>query len=177
MSAIQHIVTEIKGVRQFFQARGDAGPAGDTQLQRSLSDSVLHMINGLTSISPSDASQLHAAVADNPYGDETKRVKVAIDEKVKSVTASASNTAITTGGQFLKCVWNYATKNQMDYLLAPKNPWAGKMTIAVEICNNVGCTHPNEQTVKWTLAMLLCVHYTELPPALILFRPWQIVEL
>ena len=37
------------------------------------------------------------------------------------------------------------------------------MATVVERANSIGCTHPSEQSLKWMMALLLVVHYDELP--------------
>ena len=45
-----------------------------------------------------------------------------------------------------------------------------KLTTLVDRLNLVGCTHPQEQTLKWVLAVVLMAHYDEMPTPKIIAR-------
>ena len=60
------------------------------------------MMRPIKTLSPSDASQLHTAMADDPYGTpETQRIKSAIDEKVESSPAAVAHPSRAKGKQVI----------------------------------------------------------------------------
>ena len=71
--------------------------------------------------------------------------------------------AQANAGQFLKHIWNYPIQAEWDTILDKKKSFSLKMTVLVERLNLIGCTHPDEQTLKWLLALLLAACYDELP--------------
>ena len=79
------IVKEIASVKRFFDARGTENEANDVALQKSFADTMIAMLNSMPMLSASDASQVMAALKDNPYGEaQTKRIREHIDTVVKN---------------------------------------------------------------------------------------------
>ena len=70
------IVREIASVKGFFNARGNDNGANDVALQKSFADTVIAMLNSMPMLSASEASQVMAALKDDPYGEtQTKRIR------------------------------------------------------------------------------------------------------
>ena len=98
----------------------------------------------------------------SPYGDvNLRRITQAIDAKVMASTTSPRNTA--PKDQVLKAWWNMCTQEDHDFLKDPKKSFHSKMARLVERANLLGCINPDEQTLKWMLAMLLMCHYNDMP--------------
>jgi hypothetical protein len=158
--ACKHLIREIDGVNAFQRSRNT--DIGD-DLRMSFVTSLITQINQLTSLSPLDASILEAALKDSAYGaDGDNKLRAAIDARVRSTaTGKAPKGGCLT--QSLKFWWKYATQGDWDHIKDPTKSWNSKMTRIVERGNSVGCTMPDEQSIKWMLAMLLLACYTEQP--------------
>ena len=168
------IVREINSVTRFVRGRQAQTGTCDISLLTKFADTLIKMIDTLPALNASDAGLLAESLHDSPYGDEgTARINASIDAKL---TASHDSPGGTTGRdktrphkadgpppQFLKCWWNYNTRDDWTVFKDPKRAFSAKMTWLVERANSIGMANPDEQTLKWMLAMLLLLHYDELP--------------
>jgi hypothetical protein len=176
--SLLHVVKEITSVRKFFGTRScDSDP---TALQQSFADSIIHKIGLMKDFGAMDAAKLNEALADDPVGPQTARIKAHVEELVgislKKSMASASKDSKPEGpksSQFLK-YWNrYCTKSELAYLGDDSKSFNSKLTLLVERAMNVGCHSSEEQTKKWMLALLVRLHYKELPSAQSLYDKVQ----
>ena len=172
------VVKEITSVRKFFGTRSsDSDP---TALQQSFADSIIHKIGLMKDFGAMDAAKLNEALADDPVGPQTARIKAHVEDLVgtslKKSMASASKDSKPEGpksSQFLK-YWNrYCTKSELTYLSDDSKSFNSKLTLLVERAMNVGCHSSEEQTKKWMLALLVRLHYKELPSAQSLYDKVQ----
>ena len=167
-SVIDHIIKEVRSVRELLAARAAAG-GEPTKLQKQFGDAIIKQLSTLKTIQLDDAQPLLTELQDNPYGKHiTNKVLDAIDSKLQSPSAAPSN-KVGVGGQFLKEVWNFQTQEDWEFYRHPKKFFAAKMTRMVERMHSIGITTPHEQTFKWMLAVLLACHYDELPRAKMIF--------
>jgi hypothetical protein len=164
------VLKEINSVRKFFETRSsDSDP---TALQQSFADSIIHKISLMKDFGAMDAAKLNEALSDDPVGSQTARIKAHVEELVgnncKKSMASASTHSKPQGpksSQFLK-YWNrYCTKSELTYLSDDSKSFNSKLTLLVERAMKVGCHSGEEQTKKWMLALLVRLHYKELPSA------------
>ena len=172
------VVKEITSVRKFFGTRtSDSDP---TALQQSFADSIIHKIGLMKDFGAMDAAKLNEALSDDPVGPQTARIKAHVEELVgtslKKSMASASKDSKPEGpksSQFLK-YWNrYCTKSELTYLSDDSKSFNSKLTLLVERAMKVGCHSGEEQTKKWMLALLVRLHYKELPSAQSLYDKVQ----
>ena len=82
MATIQQAIKDINGVRSIFAARGTSS-SSDGSLHESFAVSLVTIIDSMQLLSTTDASQIFAALRDNPYGDEhSKRIRDKVDSVV-----------------------------------------------------------------------------------------------
>ena len=86
-------------------------------MKSSFTTALVVQINAMVALSADDATALHEALKDAPYGED------GIQKIMRAIKAST----------------------------------------IVHRMNLVGCSHPDEQTIKWMLALLLMVCHEELP--------------
>lgn len=162
MASVVTLVKEIHSVKAFFKARGEQGKVTDAPLQKSFADTLITMLNSIKSFGPADAAQIVDAMKCCPYGEEQiARISGIIDNKIQHsgrVQPTASGTK-----QKLQHWWNYLTKSDWDVLRDKKVSLNRKMTTLAERAMTIGCVSPCQQTEKWALAVLMFMHYDELP--------------
>lgn len=173
------VVKEITSIRKFFETRGsDSDP---TALQQSFADSVIHKIGLMKDFGAMDAAKINEALSDEPVGPQTARIRAHVEELVsKSLKKSmqAPSTAATKAqsprsSQFLKYWWRYLTETELAFLNDQNKSFNSKMTLLVERAMKIGCHSGDEQTKKWMMALLVRLHYTELPSAQALYDKIQ----
>jgi hypothetical protein len=161
------VVKEISTIRNFVTARVELNGSCDPNLVKSFADGVIQMINTSQHFGVTDGSLVTEALKNSPFGDEhTSRITAAVDARM-----SAGNQAKGRhqkgkhdgAPQALKHWWNFCSNEDWKIFNDAKKPFSAKMTAAAERGISIGLTNPDEQTLKWLLAMLLAVHYPELP--------------
>jgi hypothetical protein len=160
-----NVIKEIASVKSFVRARTglDADGVSDT-LMSSFVATIVKMINATASFSTLDAGHVTDAIADRPYGASTGQVVAAIEARLKASQAIVSvKDPIGGASQFIKCWWDFGLQSDWDFIRNPKHSWNSKMTRMVERGMSLGVNHPDEQSLKWLLALLLVVCYDELP--------------
>ena len=171
----QAIINEIDSVKSFLNARpsDEANCATNEALKKNFTAALVQQVNSCLSLHKADATLVVDALKDSPYGDvNTKRILAAIDAKVIH-NASAATAATGVKDQFLKTWWNMCTQDDWDWFKDPKRSFYQKLTKLVDRGNLLGCNHPDEQTLKWMLAMLLMTHYGDMPSAAIIYEKLQ----
>ena len=164
-----HLVKEIQSVRALLKSRQLLG-ANDTALTQNYVNAMVKQITACKEISTHDGNLIMQALADSPYGDEgTKKIISAVDGKLQSSSTSASANA-NKPTQSLKAWWSYLTQEDWDFIRDVKRNVHAKMTRLVERANSIGLTHPDEQTIKWMLAVLVISHYEDAPKPEDLYR-------
>ncbi len=168
-----NLIKEVNNVKAFFKAREGLQTGADSlaSLRASFMTALVVQIKSLPAFGASDATALSDVLKDSPYGVEgTAKIVATIDARLgEASSAKPSQKAAKSNSQFLKQVWNFPTQPDWDILFNKKKSFAIKMSVVVERLNLVGCTHPDEQTLKWILAMLLLTHYEELPSAKVIY--------
>jgi hypothetical protein len=155
------ILNEVVSVKSFFLSRRT--DAGNDALATNFSTALIQQINSCLSLPTVDATLLIDALKDSPYGDvNLKRIIAAIDSKVLA-NSTASKSAATSKDQTLKFWWYFCTQGDWDFFKNPKMSFHSKLTRLVERANLLGCTNPDQQAVKWMLAMVLMCHYGDVP--------------
>ena len=175
MATTQSIAREIQNCQQFFEQRRanvPNAPESQTQtLQKSFTDSVISKLNAMRTFGPSDGTQLHVALQDSPFGESnTARIISAIDLRMQNnasepVAESSSGRSSAGSRQILKHWWNYFTQSDLDFLMDSKKSLDAKMTRVAEVGNRIGLNNPEEQSIKWSMAVLLLCCYDTMPTA------------
>ena len=159
---VQALLNEVESCHSFFSSRAPNDPGNDI-LKKNFANSLIQQINQHISLNKAEATQLTEALKASPFDAGTsKQIMAAVDAKVLASSA-ASQSAIRITEQFLKEWWAFCTQKDWDFFYDPKISFHAKMAKLVERANLLGLTHPGQQAEKWMLAMLLMVHYTELP--------------
>ena len=169
---MQSILKEVESVKSFAKTRdGLPGGVNDVVMQGMVT-SIIKQLNAVRSFGAQEAAWLSLALKDSPYGEAgTKKIASAIDAAISKTTSIATPGA-DEPKQFFKKWWTACTATDWDCFRS-NQPWSAKMTCLIARANSIGCTHPDEQCVKWMLAMLLCVCYPELPTAKERFAKFQ----
>ena len=153
------LLKEIASVKDFFKGR-DYEEGTLQTLSNNFATSLVQQINSCLTISLPDASSLIEALNDSPYDDSNlKKIIDAVDSKVLNSTAERM-AASCPKDQVLKERWNMCTQEDWDFFRS-HHGFHAKMTKLVDRGQSVGCIYPDEQSLKWMLAMLLLTHYTD----------------
>ena len=160
---------EIQSFKEFYASRSKAGGDGvNPSLLASFKTSLVCQINNTASLTMEDGTAVNAALNDAPYGAELlQEIQQAIDCKVGMAVTAKKPRAGKPGAvkqQTLKHIWNYPTQADWDVLLDAKRNFSSKASCLVHRMCVVGCSHPDEQSLKWALALLLMCSFDELPP-------------
>ena len=165
------VIKEINSVKAVARARRGLDVDGvNPTLMASFVDCIVKQINATVAFSTQDAGQVFDALADSPYGDQTRIVIAAIEARLKSSqSGDTGNAAIGGPTQHLKCWWAYCLQSDWDFIRNKQHSWNAKMTRLVDRGMSLGVNHPDEQCLKWLLALLLIACYDELPDYKIIF--------
>ncbi len=164
-----HCIREVASVKHFFHGRVAVGSHGnEASLQKGFADSLISMMNATKAFGAAEGSQLMESLAESPYGEiETARIVSVIDAKMAHVSSrvSQSATAAKSGSKQLLQNWaSYLSVSDWQIIQDPDKSWTSKQTLIVDRGMRLGCTDPDEQTLKWALATLMSAHYKDLPP-------------
>ena len=159
--SVASLIKEMTSTKKFFKSRTDAG---DDDMRAKFAASLKKQINECANFGTSEATAIQDALHDSPYGESgTASIKASIDAKLSTVGFQSMKGQQTMPSQSLKYWWFYPSPADWDVLEDPKVSFRLKMVQLVERGGLVGCTNPDEQSIKWMLAMLLAVHYKDLP--------------
>ena len=179
------VLKKISSVRKFFESSSRNNSEHDpSALQKSFTDSIINKLSLLKAFGPDEGAQVMDALKQStgsPLGEiQTKRVMEFIEKKIHdSVSSTASSDKTRPSGatgksnQFLKHWWNYMKQSQIDYLKDPSKSFNSKLTLVAEVGMMIGCNGADEQAKKWALALLLMLHYPELPSPQHVFEKLQ----
>ena len=180
------VLKEIASVKAFFVSRKETRD-NDAALRKSFADTLLKLIRELKVFGPNEAGQIQTALDGAPYGEvQMHRIVDFIDHRLQEAPTAVATAGgrgekpnksktkgFSSGKQLLKHWWNYQTSDDLAFYRNSKNSLHSKMARLVERSMSVGCNDPSEQSLKWALAFLLLMHYTELPAAKIIFEKLQ----
>ena len=161
-NSIAHSVClEIEGHKKISKA--DGGKA----LSRHYVTQVIMMLKQLKTLSNKTLN------TECPYeAEDNKRIRAIIDAKLQAIRGHWMK-----GGyqirQTLPEPENRFLSKKVAVLKDPKQPLSSKFALVVERLNLVGCCFPEEHTLKWCLAMILLMHYPELPMAKEVYGTFQ----
>jgi len=174
------VVQEIKDSAAFLAVRkarqADAASMGT--LETSLSGGIVAMIGRSRVFSTADAALVMECMtaSGSLFGvDGDAAITKAIERRVEAAGANATtNTGnVKHDGQVLKHTGNFLTQSDWDFIRGNKQSIFANMNRIIWRFNLIGMTHPNEQTLKWALALLIVAHFPQLPPHKQIFKHLQ----
>ena len=174
--SVSAMLKEINSARGFFRSRSGVVGEFDEKITKNFIDTMVQQVNACVAFSPTDATMLNDALHDNPYGlAGTKRLTSVIDAKLAAASAFVNTKPASEFKQVMKGATLLLIFTDHDWTLFkdPKKSFCFKVTRALERMNLIGLTHPEEQTLRWLLAILLVQHYAELPPPKTIFEKLQ----
>ena len=182
-STMQFILNEIRSAKRFVQARKRVkGNTELSQIMGSFVDRVSKMIN-THSLSPGEISHIMHELEDSPYPeDKNETIIELLDSKVMTETSTptaptSKQAASSVNKSTLIAWWNYFDDQQWATLKSDRSLFA-KTEFVVHMSRTFGLVDPDEQTVKWLLALLFKLHYgAELPDALARFKQFLDLKL
>ena len=160
------IVEEMCSTRALIEARSSFGD--HESLKASYANSMAKQLSHVASMGAADGKRIIDELKRSPYGEaSTGRLLAIIDDKLQSSTKRISAKGRKKQGgntcQFLHKWWNFFTQQDWDYFRNPKKTLDQKMTRGVFRANRLGVNHPDEQALRWLLALLLIAHCEDLP--------------
>ena len=163
------IIKEISSVKRFVAGRQASAGSCDPTIQTNFALGLVRMINAAATFGAAEGGQVNEALHESPYGTEGDRSILAAIDRRMATSMSISLNAVRKGKgekggtQTLTHWWHYLTQDDWNFVNDNKKTWNAKMCRIVERGNSVGCVDASEQTKKWALALLLLVHYDDLP--------------
>ena len=159
-------------MKRFFVARSGQKQCDLSQLVKSFADQLLKLLNKAT-LGPGDVPIIMEELKDdNPYGEYSDVIQTALDKYMLSGDhqdeSESANQSATK--QILQNWWSYPTADEWAIVLCPNKAVHVKMITFVHRARMLGIVNPDEQTIKWMLALIYKCHYKELPPAKQRFR-------
>jgi hypothetical protein len=168
MSDSKTIVQELQNTRDLLASRASYGD--DDALKASYANSMAKQLSNLASLSSTEGKLIIDELKVSPYGEETtRRLLAIIDDKLQSSNkcnahgARKRKHAGSNTCQFLHKCWHFFTQQDWDFFRDPKKSFDQKMSKACFRFNRLGLCHPDEQALRWLLALLLIAHYEALP--------------
>ena len=163
---VQDIRTEVSEVSSLMVARApppgswEAAVESYNRLQSSLVASLCNKIAGILVLSAGGALELMQSVVEATLPETAKGdIQAALDSKLNASSQSSAPRAF--GGhrrpQQLLFPANYLTAQDWDELMAPDAGLFRLTMIVVQRYKRLGVKSLHEQTVKWAVAMLVCL--------------------
>ncbi len=149
MTTAADIVNEIENVKAFFANRQGGGAGSDPALKKGFVDALMKLVALCPSINAENGKLVHDALKDNGHAG-TARIIACIDSKMSAFVGHQD-----VDRQVLLKPSGWYMQEQWDILRDKRTQWTAKMTVGVEGLMNVGCRHPEEQTLRQLLGMLL----------------------
>ena len=180
---MEFVLNEIRSARRFVAARAKHSQHVDlTQIVQSFADKLAKLIVTHT-FSAAEISVIMQELEDSPYSTEqTTALISSLDDKMISTLSEVEPTKakeVHDGTHVAKSRlyqwWNYFCDADWKTFKNPYHSFFSKMELACHRARSFGCTDPDEQSVKWLLALLLKLHFdgVELPDALAKYRKFN----
>lgn len=166
------ILAEIRSVKRFWSARKSHANCELDQVRKSFADQLLKLI-GKAKLTTWDVAAITEELqADDaglcPYGEHCTDILDALDKLVVTPLDQNPDDAeaiadTSAGKQMLQHWYAYPTVAEWSIMLDNQKSMHVKMATMVHRARRIGVVGPNEQAVKWLLALIYKCHYTELP--------------
>ena len=178
---MEFVLAEIRSARRFVAARAKHNQQVDlTQIVKSFADKLTKLINFHT-LSAAEISVVMQELEASPYTvEQTTALISGLDDKMISTLSAdqpmkAKEAHDGTGAKSrLTQWWNYFCEADWETFKNPAQSFYSKMELACHKARSFGCVDPDEQSVKWLLALLMKLHFGgELPDALSKYRKFN----
>ena len=161
---MEKIINEIRSVKRFVNARSSHASCDLSQLEKSFADQLLKLV-GKASLGPGDvAAIMEELCTENPYGTFSTQIIEALDKHMLSAECEEAPESESSTKQMLKNWWMFLIALEWAILMDPQKSIHTKMATCVHRARLLGIWNPDEQAVKWLLALIYKCHYAELPP-------------
>ena len=161
---MEKIINEIRSVKRWVKARTSHASCDLRQLEKSFADQVLKLVRK-ANLGPGDVVAVMEELGkDNPYGTFSKQIIEALDKHMFSAEGEEAPEAESSTKQMLKNWWMFLIAIEWAILMGPRKSIHTKMATCVHRARLLGIWNPDEQAVKWLLALIYKCHYAELPP-------------
>ena len=124
---------------------------------------LLCSINTLRRLTPQEAVSINAAISSSVYPATMQEELQGAVDSIVEVTATEKDA--NKDRQKIKQIWNYPTPSEWSTILNDKKSFTAKASCLTHRLMLIGCHSPDEQSLKWVLAVLLMVCYQDLPYA------------
>ena len=160
-----HLCKEIDDTAKFLKKRRnyENNDDGAVNLRKSLAEAMASSVSNLQTLQSSDADLLTTALSDNPYGEFTDRVAVAVDNRLTFAASKKVKTSAKVDPQILTCAHTFFSEKDVSTFRNPKVNLHSKLSVGVSRLNRLGVTHPHEKTLRWAIAFILMCHYDDIP--------------
>jgi hypothetical protein len=180
---MEFILAEIRSARRFVEARSRHDAKVDlTQILKSFGDKLTKLVN-THSLTSAEIAIIMQELEKSPYTDDhTASIIACLDDKMmqliaaddKQPTAAGKLDDSSAGKSKMHYWWNYFTEADWLVFKDPAKSFYAKMEHACHKSRSIGCVDPDEQSIKWLLALLLKLHFgSELPTALQKYRKFN----
>ena len=169
---MEKIISEINSVKKFMAARSNHASCDLKQLGDSFASQLLKLI-GKTQLGPGHVAALMDELStNNPYGSHTDAIIKLLDSKIVDAHDHVNPDIddASSARQMLHYWWTYPTAGEWVVLLDPQKGFHVKMSVMVHRGRQCGVVNPDEQALKWLLALLMKCHYQEVPPVLVRWK-------
>lgn len=161
---MEKLINEIRSVKRFVNARSSHASCDLSQLEKSFADQLLKLV-GKASLGPGEvAAVMEELCKENPYGTHATQIIEALDKHMLSAECEEAHESESSTKQMLKNWWMFLIAFEWAILMDPQKSMHTKMATCVHRARLLGIWNPDEQAVKWLLALIYKCHYAELPP-------------
>lgn len=167
---MEFILNEVKSVKRFVSARSKHPSADLSQMMKSFCEKLVKLINTHT-ITPGEIGIIMQELENSPYTDDhTAAIISCLDQKMlQAVDGDKSHEAKklddpNSGKCKLYTWWNYFTQPDWLFLKDQSKSFNSKLELVCYRARSFGCIEPDEQSVRWLLALVLKVHFTSEQP-------------
>ena len=156
------LIQEIENTTAYCKEKQLLNDTVCAPIARNFATGLIQQINNCLTLGRQEAVAVLEALKESAYEDaDRKRIMASLEAKISS--PHQGKTGARTLDQVLTNPWAVCTESDWVVFRNPKASFHTKMTRLVERLNLIGCTHPNVQTQRWMLAMLIATHYEEPP--------------
>ena len=151
---IDDVLAEATQVAQLLQSRP---PTERAQLGQGLLKGILFKLNGMR-LTAGDVIKFSVVLGNLP-SELAAQLQASLDSKLVQDMQTPDSTAVHPSNipQRIIYIHNYLTEKQWATLQDPSSSWGLKVSVLVGVLRKLGIVYLHEQTVKWTVALLVTI--------------------